>query len=149
MKAIKTWIVISDAARARILLHEGVGHGLSQVTGHDFREPCKTAQEIMADRPGRAFDSHGQGRHAMEPSSDPVREEKKQFAQNIADFLDEQAHANAFDRLVIVAPPKTLGDLRTAFSKEIAGMVYAELSKDLTKIPNDEIEKHLEDTLAT
>lgn len=148
MKAIRTWIVIADAARARILLHEGAGHGLQQIPDYDFRGIKNTAQDIQADRPGRSFDSAGEGRHAMEPHSDSVREEKKRFVAKIADLLDEQLGKKAYDRLIIVAAPEALGDLRAAFSAAVTQAVYAELPKDLTKVPNDKLESHLQDTLA-
>jgi len=45
--------------------------------------------------------------------------------------------------LVIVAPPKTLADLREAFHADVKARVIAEINKDLTKHPVSEIETHL------
>jgi len=47
--------------------------------------------------------------------------------------------------LVIVAPPKTLADLRSAFHVDVQARIIAEINKDLTKHPIWEIEKHLAD----
>ena len=53
------------------------------------------------------------------------------------------------DRLVIVAPPVTLGDLRAATSDRVRTKVVGEVAHDLTKIANNEVAEHLKDLLAT
>jgi protein required for attachment to host cells len=45
--------------------------------------------------------------------------------------------------LVIVAPPRTLADLRRAFHADVQKRIVAEVGKDLTKHPVAEIETHL------
>jgi protein required for attachment to host cells len=45
--------------------------------------------------------------------------------------------------LVVVAPPKTLADLRSAFHADVKSRVIAEINKDLTRHPVGEIERHL------
>ncbi|HEX9238689.1 MAG TPA: host attachment protein [Xanthobacteraceae bacterium] len=45
--------------------------------------------------------------------------------------------------LVVVAPPRTLADLRKAFRPDVKKRIVAEIDKDLTKHPVDQIEKHL------
>ena len=45
--------------------------------------------------------------------------------------------------LVIVAPPRTLSDLRQAFHPDVKSRIMAEINKDLTKHTVAEIEKHL------
>ena len=54
---------------------------------------------------------------------------------------------NAYDRLVIVAPPVALGDLRTAISDQVRALVVGEIARDLTKIPNSEVAEHLKEVL--
>jgi protein required for attachment to host cells len=58
-------------------------------------------------------------------------------------MLDERLAEKAYDRLVIVAPPKALGDLRAALSEQVKPHVYAELDKDLVKTPTAELPQHL------
>ena len=147
MKPTRTWIVIADGARARIALHEKAGAGITQIDGLDFRVPHPADTDIVADRPGRTFDSHGPGRHAMEPPTDPHRKNKADFARMIADFLAEKLQEDAYDRLVIIAPATTLGDLRTALDDKVATRVLAELPKDLTQVRNDQLADHLGDVL--
>ena len=70
---------------------------------------------------------------------------------SVVDFHLQLAHAldrNAFKRLVIVAPPVALGDLRAAISHRVRATVIGELARDLTKIPNGEVAEHLKGLLA-
>ena len=48
-----------------------------------------------------------------------------------------------FSKLIVVAPARTLAELRQRFSKELRATVMAELDKDLTKHPVHEIERLL------
>jgi protein required for attachment to host cells len=66
----------------------------------------------------------------------------------LASMLDEKLKAGAFDRLVLVAAPQALGDIRKAMSGQLAEAVYGELAKDLTKVPNNELAKHLGEVMA-
>jgi protein required for attachment to host cells len=45
--------------------------------------------------------------------------------------------------LVVVAPPRMLADLRVALHSDVKSRIIAEIDKDLTKHPIQEIEKHL------
>jgi len=143
MKPTRSWIVIADGAQARILENTGPGKGLTPLPEKEMHQTPHPSREINADRPGRTHDRMGPGRHAMEPPSDPHREEKRHFATELASHLNAAVLKNSFDRLVLVAPAKTLGDLRHALSKEAAAKVDGELSKDLIKIPDQDLPGHL------
>lgn len=146
MKKIVTWILIADGARARILRSDGRGSPLIPVVG-EIEGDNRRAGEIGVERPGRAYDPSGAGRHAMEPRVDWHELEKHQFAKYLAAHLSKSAQKKAFGRLALVAPAKVLGDLRAALSKQATELVIAELSKDLTGIPDRELPTHLEKIL--
>jgi protein required for attachment to host cells len=148
MKPTITWILIADGARAAIYANHGPGKGLAPVEGEVFEGDHRPGREIMSDKPGRSFESVGTTRHAIEPRNDPHRELKRDFAERLAAILDERLTAKAFDRVVLVAPPATLGDLRAALSEQVRSAVYAELDKDLTKTPDIELPQHLGAVLA-
>jgi protein required for attachment to host cells len=59
--------------------------------------------------------------------------------------LDDSLSLKHFSRLVVVAPPITLGDLRNALSEAVKASIIAEVASDLTKIPNSEVPRHIED----
>ncbi len=142
-KPIVTWVLIADGFRARLFENGGVGKGLHPAMDQEFIGTNISSRDIASDRPGRSFDSAGEGRHAMEPSTDPKRHAKQAFARDLAGILEAARKNSSFDRLVVVAPPRALGDLRSEFSVELQRMVTAEMNKDLTQIPIRELPDHL------
>ena len=145
MKPTTTWILIADGAHARLFANHGPGKGIeacwkpSTATIGPTTSWCATGL-------GRTFESSGSAgemRHAIEPRVDPHRELKRDFAKELAEMLDKRLSEKAYDRLVIVAPPKALGDLRAALSAHVKPLVYAELDKDLVKTPTAELPNHL------
>jgi protein required for attachment to host cells len=69
--------------------------------------------------------------------------EEQRFAREAAEALLQLVRAKAIKALVVVAPARTLAELRSAFHAEVKALVVAELDKDLTKHPVHEIERHL------
>ena len=60
-------------------------------------------------------------------------------------MLKERVLRHEFETLVVVAPPRTLGELRKHYHVEVARRIVAELPKDLVNTPVAEIEKILQD----
>ena len=56
--------------------------------------------------------------------------------------------SNRFDRLILVAPPAFLGDLRDAVPKDLRDKVADEIASDLTNMPQQELHMRLEEILA-
>ena len=148
MKKTITWILVADGARARILKNEGPGKGLQSAVGEEFHHALPKTSEMGTDRPGRSHESANSTRHAMENPVDWHRFEKEKFAREMAKVLDQANNAGAYDRLILVAPPKTLGDLRGALANATRKKVTGELDKDLTQITLGELPGHLNTLLA-
>jgi protein required for attachment to host cells len=71
--------------------------------------------------------------------------EEDRFAAETAEMLRKRALARKFDKLIVVAPPKTLGELRKHYHKEVASRLVGELAKDLTGHTIPDIETALKD----
>lgn len=148
MKPTITWLVIADGDKARIFEHPGPGKGLHARQELDLDQAHLRAHDIMADRPGRVVASHGSGsRAAVDYKTDPVETRERHFLEQLARLLDEKRAAKAYDRLVIAAPPRALGELRPALSEAVRTAIIAELAKDLTKTPTDKLGDHLADVM--
>ena len=141
----RTWIVVADAGRARILRFEGAGASgrLHEEAAFENPDAHGRARDFGHDRPGRVVESVGGAHHAVEPRSDPHRRAKTEFARLLAAHLDRAAGADAFDRLVVVAPARMLGDLRAAFGEETRRRIVREVDKDLTRLPARELAEQL------
>lgn len=147
MKSTRTWLLIADAGRAHFYEALGPGKGMKAIDGMMLENDVPRSRDAQggAHKPGRSQAAGGVGRHALEPTTDPHRQFKRQFADEVADLVAERLAAGAFDKLVVVAPPVMLGDLRAAFSAPVKQAIKAELDKDLTKTPDAELPKHLKD----
>jgi len=71
-------------------------------------------------------------RHGFEPVHDYHKLEKRKFTARLAETLDQACAAKKFDRLVLVAPRRSLGELRTLLSPRVPKAVSHEIAKDLT-----------------
>lgn len=144
-----TWIVIADGMHARILRQDAPGGSLVSALAEEMVDPAVHgfARDLKSDHPGRAFDTGSGARHAMEPRSDPHALEKARFARCIAELINAAAGRNEFAKLVLVAPPKTLGELRADLDERARKRVIGELARDLVGTPMTELRGHLKDVL--
>jgi protein required for attachment to host cells len=70
--------------------------------------------------------------------------EEDRFAAETADLLKRRALANDFESLIIVAPPRTLGELRKHYHATVSERLAGELAKDLTDHSVPQIEEALQ-----
>lgn len=128
-----TWVLVADSSRARVFRAEGADEHLIEVQDMAHPEGRLHETELTTDLPGRAFDSHGQGRHAMEEETPPKRQEAIRFAKRVGDMLESARTAGDYDRLVVVAEPRFLGLLRDNLSDETIKLVGLEIDKNLVQ----------------
>lgn len=103
--------------------------------------PDRDRKTDLAGRPASA--SSGAG-HSSYEEVDFHQLEEDRFAADTAEMLKTRALRNEFESLIIVAPPKTLGELRKHYHKEVEKRLAGEIAKDLTGHPVAEIEKILQ-----
>jgi protein required for attachment to host cells len=138
-----TWIIVMDGAQARILETKGRDPALRVVWEGDALTRGLSGRGLVSDRPGRTFDRHGKGRHAMEAPTDPQRHAKFVFARELATKLRTAFRKHRFNRLVLAAPPQTMGDLRASLARDVANSIEAEILKDLVHVPVKDLPSHL------
>jgi protein required for attachment to host cells len=143
-----TWIVVADGGSARILEQQRASEGLSIVADGAMERFVQRSGEINADRPGRSFDSHGTGRHAMEPHTPAGRVAERTFLRRLARRLEVAAVQKRFEHLVLVAPPRAMGELRELMNAHVQHRISAEIVKDLTHVPEHELLEHLADEMS-
>jgi len=149
MKPVRTLIVVADGQHARFYLHEGIGHGLKAAVDEEMLNELPASRDIVTDREGRAATPMGtQGRHTLAYKVDYHEFEKARFAHEVAEFLDKLRLRVQPDRLVVAAPPKTLGSLREALSKPLTQILYASLDKDLVHKDARELSDALGEVMA-
>jgi protein required for attachment to host cells len=134
------WIVVADAARARILSCEGRAcHGLKDVEAFSHSESRAQSQDLVSDRPGRGWASaSGDARHAMDQPTDPAHHERERFARIVADRLKAAHNQGAFKHLALVASPSFLGVLREVLDRHVAQVICVEVAKNVVKVESPE-----------
>jgi protein required for attachment to host cells len=130
-KKKRTWFVVADSARARIFTLNPEATALVDVDASLFApDVLLPARDLKSDRPGRSFSSGRGGlRHAIEPHHDYHKLEKHNFIVRLAAALRDAWTAKKFDALALVAPSRSLGELRATLSAPLKDKVREELAK--------------------
>lgn len=135
------WILVGDGKKALFLRNDGDAVYPNLVTMDVMAQANPTTEEQGTDRPGR-YDGPGMNRSAVE-QTDWHQLAEDRFAHDLAARLYQAAHAGEFRHLVVVAPPRVLGELRQSMHKEVQDRIVAEVDKTLTNHPVHEIERLL------
>lgn len=93
---------------------------------------------------GRVLGSAGT-HHRYDLHLEQSRKEEMDFAKDLADWLHRAHIAGAYDRLIVVAGPQMLGDLRAVIDKDVQARVVASVDKDLTNLGEREVLDALDD----
>jgi protein required for attachment to host cells len=142
MKQAKIWYVIADGGRARFVERDENG-AFRTVVSFVASELHERSHDLGLDRPARTKESASPARHAIEPRRDLHQAAKEDFVKLVAEQLDEERGRDQFDRLVLIAPPRVLTELKEKLSKPTAEIVIGDLQKDLTKVPDHDLTEHL------
>lgn len=135
-------ILVADGRKSLFFRNEGDAQFPNLVVERKDAQPDLKDRELKTDSPGRAFSSVGEGRSAYE-ETDFHQLAEDRFAAETAELLKTRALGNEFDSLIVIAPPRTLGELRKHYHKEVEKRILAEVPKDLVNVPVPEIEKIL------
>ena len=143
MKPTRTWVLVADGQHGRILSRTGTVTNLEAVAGGAFENEQHGSGDVGGGRPDRTRESVAGAPHALGTCADWQRAEKCDFARQLAERLEDGAWQDQFDRLILVAPPRTLGDLRAVLGPCARGRLAGDLDKDLTGMSPDDIEARL------
>jgi protein required for attachment to host cells len=140
-------ILVGDGRKALFLRNKGDELHPHFVVERAMRdEPNPSTREQGADRPGRVYGGTSVGTTARRSGvgqTDWHVAEEQHFARHVAGLLEGLIRSRHVHSVVVVAPPRALADLRKAFHPDVRRRILAELDKDLTKHPIDEIEQLL------
>ena len=150
------YVLVADGTKMLFFRNEGdAEYPQLQVEAHREEEDPKDSDQGRSE-PGRTFSSNrgdpraggygsttGAARSAYS-ETDFHQLQEDNFAHQVADMLKQKALANEYEHLIVVAPPKALGELRKHYHKEVESRIAGEVAKDLTNMPVPEIEKLLQ-----
>jgi protein required for attachment to host cells len=136
------WVVVCDGAKAILLENVGDAKFPNLQTKEVYEQEDLKTSEQGTDAPGRAFNSVGAGRSAVE-QTDWHEQGERRFLADLAHRLDVAVNTGKAKTFILVAPPRALGVMRQLYSARVRDALRAEIDKDLVKLPVHEIERHL------
>ena len=100
-------------------------------------------QEVqLKARPTPAIEdraSGAAGRISNDSNPDNDTQAEDGFAMGVADVLNKWVLTNKVEHLLVIAAPKTMGQLRKGWHKETTARLVGEISKDLTGHSTEDI----------
>ncbi len=141
-KVPRIWIVVADQRIARIFRKNGDG---LELIGEALPTKTERKKGMPDNSMGRVISLGGSPRHKLTPHLEPGRHDAQIFAHDLSVWLENAVRNDLFDRLVLVAAPKTLGDLRQRLSKSVQSRVTAEVNKELTKFSEKALQEELKE----
>lgn len=123
---------------ATVAVADGGKLNLFHNTGHE-------ADPKLAALPTPSVDSENKGSGARHQSSaanpDDSQIDEDSHAAGIADLLNKQVLEGKISHLVVIAAPRTLGELRKHYHQKLSAVLVGEIAKDLTGHTASDIEK--------
>jgi protein required for attachment to host cells len=133
----RIWVIVADRKRAHI--YRKTAESLEKIA--DANADGKD-MVIMghSEIKGHFLPSHGASHHDQR---DDEYQDDMNFVHGLAGWLDQAVREDAFDRIVVVAAPRTLGNIRAALTHPVHARVMAEISKELTKLDPKKLREEL------
>jgi protein required for attachment to host cells len=135
-------VLVGDGRKVLFLRNRGSATKPDLKAEQVLEQENPATRDQGTDRPGTQHQSTNPTRSSYEPT-DWHRIEEERFAEEAVAGLANLLRQGRLDQAVIVAPPKTLAAIRTALPKDIAARIAAEINKDLTKHPVQEIQRRI------
>ncbi|MDI6025194.1 host attachment protein [Corticibacterium sp. UT-5YL-CI-8] len=124
-----TTIAVADGEKFNLFRNTGDEAGLKLVA---------VPSDAVDTDPGTST-----GRQASAANPDHGQVEEDQFSAGIVRDLNQKALSGKIEKLVIVAAPRALGEMRKHYHKALSAILLGEIAKDLTGHSVSDIEKAL------
>lgn len=140
-----TWFLVANACEAKLYRNTKRFAPLELIEQFFHPESRNRNTDMAADRSGNFRYGGTAASGAMVEASNPKLEEAKRFAAQLAGMLDSARARQSYARLVIVASAPFLGLLNARLNDKVRKLVGAELQKDYTQLPPQELLPTLRD----
>ncbi|WP_203290838.1 host attachment family protein [Maricaulis parjimensis] len=132
-----TWVAALDGAKALIWRNEGFDDQPNLKLLERFEDDNPADRDQSADRAGRLSDPAG-GRSAV-GDTDLHTLAKSRFVERVMHLLNASADNGDFDRVLVLAPAKVLGEARSHYSDALKALLL-EQPVDVVNQPMDRID---------
>jgi protein required for attachment to host cells len=115
-------VAVADGETVRLFRNTGVKPGVHLL-------------EITAAPPASAHAGSGARHHTGSANPDSRRPVEDDFAAATAAFLNKLSLDGTIEHLVVVSDPRTLGEMRKHFHRDLKGKIIGEFAKDFSRRP--------------
>ena len=138
-----TWILIANRSSASLFESDWPVKSMRRIQDIPHLQGRMQNRDINTDKPGRSFDSFGQGRHALSTQQEPTEHIAQQFSLDLAELLNKGRVSHAYEKLVLMAERKLLGILRAALNENTAALVLQTLNNELLNVKKEDLANYL------
>ncbi len=139
-----TWILTVDHQHARAYSCAGRGAALVPVDALTLDGHLPASHEAGSHRPDLGYAAKGGPGHGYEPRTTPHDKAGRTFLDRVVTALADAMQAGDAQRLVLVAPPRALGELRARLPDSLRSKVVGELDRDLAQASPEAVREHLD-----
>ncbi|MBB3763738.1 host attachment family protein [Sphingomicrobium lutaoense] len=138
--ANETLVLVTDGRKMLFLRNEGDEEHMNLVVEKKRAREDAPDRELSTDGPGSVFSSGSPTRSSYE-ETDFHQLEEDRWAHDAAERINSRALSNDFEKAVVIAAPRTLGELRKKLHKEAERRIVLEIDKEMTNQPVAAIEE--------
>lgn len=128
------WVILTDGNYIKIMFTTERGGELKTLRDGDFENTSVIAYKMVTRK--RAL--------TLEAGNNAGREQELEFfLKLVADFLEKQQQANAYQHLVFVAPGDLTGRLAKFLPAEVTGKIVKMIQDDYLPFTQDKLQQKL------
>ena len=146
----KTWILISDAHRARCFERHAPDYSLTELADFVFPQTSMSSEANGGDLTGAAGKGHGRTGHAgkqFEPHTETHAKERSSFSRQLAAYLNAAVAEQRCNGLVLIASSPMLGEIRPCLSSAAEKVLLKCVTSDLTHYTGPELKERVSHAL--
>ena len=136
------WIVVANAARARIFEAEAKDSAMREVIDLAHPDSRQHEGDLVSDRGGHVLNGTTGG-HSVDRDDPAKHHAAEVFAKEVCERLEQGRLDQSYRKLYVIAEPQFLGLLRQHMGKPLHEVVRAEIAKDLTTAGEQQIREQV------
>jgi protein required for attachment to host cells len=136
----KTWVVVAESSRAKIYQVEknDSKHSLKELKGFTHSTSRNHKSQLSGSQQKES--RHSQLTDLHDTHKD---HERTEFARSLSQHLNNARTKGKFKKLILMSPPKFLGDLRKNLGHETNKHVVTAIDKNLVRHDVQDIQAHI------
>ena len=138
------WVVVADEFQVRVYAKDLRKDPLQDLFSLENPVAREKMENLISDRGGRSFDSHGEGRHTLAgEKSDAKKQASLAFAKQLAEHISGAINKGTCRSFALIAAPRFLGVLRDALATVGNATPVVSIDKEVVNKDTAFIEKLL------